>query len=782
MKHYREHSQALRRLRRVIKPGVVPEIMVSRCLHENTLVLLANGSLRKISELSTGDRIIDGQGQPTIVRRVFDRGTKDRLVRLRTDRMLHPITCTHDHRVLVLDVRGKKKTYSLEQVLRKSWAPSCIRWVMASELTQETYPLTPLDLQIFCCPPVTIDMAQFAGRSTKVLDRELWTPGHSVSIGLQDIADRTGATYWQVAEVSRERVKFTKSIHCKIREELDCYQEKFCKKISRFLPVNYQLGLLFGAYLGDGYARERLHKGGNITLACNSNHPEHVDTLTNVVASLFGATPRVTKDKADSNCITVTFNSVLAARLLLPFGKKTEKKLPPEYMFDCSEYQHGLLDGLLMTDGSACSGLQTDVCNTSPHVVNLTYWLLELTGKNPKIYPETVRSSVYRGRVIQGRSRPWQVRHLQSKKNNNEKIDKIEGYRVSRIREFKILPITSACRTFDIEVDSDIQSFVAENIIVHNSQGGLGDVLMTLPTVKAIKNEFDAIIDYATDFNYLNGGLVKVLRDNPYIRDIIKWQDMKPENYDAHVDLTCPCVLHEKPHAEPINRIDLFARHAGVNITDSQIDYYIQEKELEWAENYLRTIRFDGYKLLLVQPCSSTHKRDLPLEVLQKALAQFLGVRRDVRAIVITHGTDSYKTSWNYSNIHQLRDKDIREIAAIMNYCDLVWCPDSSILHMAGALRKKSLSFFGPTDPRARVNHYPDAVAVWPGQELHCTPHWFVPCRCEVGCWKMITAEMLMECSLPMIDGDQPPRHKYLVFPDCNPTGAISASSDYEVL
>lgn len=304
----------------------------------------------------------------------------------------------------------------------------------------------------------------------------------------------------------------------------------------------------------------------------------------------------------------------------------------------------------------------------------------------------------------------------------------------------------------------------APDVLVSRTLGGLGDVLMTLPTVRAIKQQYRGRVDYATDFDYLQGGLVKLLQDNPYIDNIINWRQMIPENYDAHIDLTCPCVIHEKPQAPPVNRIDLFARHAGINLTSTHLDYHVTDKEIEWAQDYIEKFKItDRHKIILLQPHSSTVNRDCPPETLQKALGQLLRVRRDVRVIVITHDTDAYGLNWSYAEISTMKNYDIRHIAAVMYHCDLVICPDSSVLHIAGALEKKTIALFGPTDPRARVNHYPEAIAIWPGQRLACVPQWFHPCRCSVGCWKLITPEMIVDTAIPMLDNNTVPNREYLV-------------------
>ena len=114
--------------------------------------------------------------------------------------------------------------------------------------------------------------------------------------------------------------------------------------------------------------------------------------------------------------------------------------------------------------------------------------------------------------------------------------------------------------------------------------------------------------------------------------------------------------------------------------------------------------------------------------------------------------------------ILEARNLDVRKIAALMNRAELIMCPDSAILHLAGALKKPSLSFFGPTDPRARINYYPGSVAIWPAQKLACAPSWYSKKEgCDYFCWKMIKEDMVISTSCDMLEGKIIIANDYLV-------------------
>lgn len=252
--------------------------------------------------------------------------------------------------------------------------------------------------------------------------------------------------------------------------------------------------------------------------------------------------------------------------------------------------------------------------------------------------------------------------------------------------------------------------------------GGIGDMLMILPTVKAVRKQYNCYIDMITDPMYLDGALYKVLQGNPYIDNIVDYQDVRTggyEKYDGVIPMNCPCAWREVPGFSPvIGRIDMFAQHAQIRLDDYQIDYYVTDQEKEWAHQFLTSRRIDpNDRIVLVQSNSSTFTRDLPLNK-YKAVIGALTKDKHNKVFVITHGAT--EPSWGMFGVYHFHNFDVRHIAALMSLSSLVICPDSSILHLAAALNKPTLTLFGPTDPNGRVNTYPSAIAIWGAWDLRC--------------------------------------------------------------
>ena len=278
---------------------------------------------------------------------------------------------------------------------------------------------------------------------------------------------------------------------------------------------------------------------------------------------------------------------------------------------------------------------------------------------------------------------------------------------------------------------------------------GIGDVLMTTPTVHALKNIFKKVyITYATNTKYLDGALVKVLQHNPDVDEILERQLLDDSRYDLVINLHCPAIWHEKPGKKPINRIDLFANHAGVKLPSTSPRYFVQPEEIEDGAKLVSHLQ--GDKVILVQPSASNQRRSLDHGKLKAALTT-LGSTHGIKSLVLTHSSD-FGTDVLWDNIpgcKTMKDLDIRQIAGLMVHCDLVLCPDSSVLHLAGALRVPTVSFFGPTHPAARVNYYPEAVAIWKGEDLNPCPCWYDTCPIGEACWANMSATDLVTALEP---------------------------------
>jgi ADP-heptose:LPS heptosyltransferase len=301
---------------------------------------------------------------------------------------------------------------------------------------------------------------------------------------------------------------------------------------------------------------------------------------------------------------------------------------------------------------------------------------------------------------------------------------------------------------------------------------GIGDVIMTLPAIKALANHFGrrVKITYATNTKYAEGALPKILKYNPDINEVIDRDSIDEAEFDTVLSLHCPAIGYEKFGNPPINRIDLFARHLGFEtLAEPTPRIFLTQTEMDEGSAFLYRTGLWGKKVVMVQLFGTSPARSMAYHAVKAALIK-LYEEYKINALIMTHGTDpSNNIIWNeIPGSVVVKGKDCREIASIMIHCDLVLCPDSALLHIAGALGVPTVTLFGPTDPRARINYYPNAVSLWGGENLGGHPHWYEKCPYGDLCWKLITDEAIVEACASHISRTRKVNPELLLKPQTN--------------
>ena len=274
------------------------------------------------------------------------------------------------------------------------------------------------------------------------------------------------------------------------------------------------------------------------------------------------------------------------------------------------------------------------------------------------------------------------------------------------------------------------------NICVIRTLGGIGDVLMSTPLLRALKHQFpNSELTYATDFKYMGGALKDLLQHNPHIDKLIPYQIALGQDYDFITDITTVAVGVENNNPRDCsNRIDLFAEHAGVDLRETGYlpVYIITNEEVQWAKDKLAQypLRTSNCRRIGIQVRSSTSSRSLPIEKVRE-LAIMLAQHSYIQVFLFdsSHGNGP-EENWNIAGLVPFKDYGIRQVAALVNEMDLMICPDSGLLHIAGALGKKIVSLWAGTNYKARINYYPNAIAI-ASEHLQCYPCFYAAAACS---------------------------------------------------
>lgn len=265
------------------------------------------------------------------------------------------------------------------------------------------------------------------------------------------------------------------------------------------------------------------------------------------------------------------------------------------------------------------------------------------------------------------------------------------------------------------------------NILVHRPKGGLGDVVMTLSVVRALRR-----YEPACSITYVGpescGELLALCPDIDKLRLVPARVDV-PMNmalragsgtpyqqafcgplqyYDHIIDLWCPCHAYELKMREGAPwqpRVEIFLRHAGL--------FYDRHPEpcprpLLVVPSVLRVeayARFEKYPVVALAPRSLHQCRNWPLENWKNLYEQLWS---SVHNLVVLGGDRDRDLTMLDPLCYLGRPLDL--VAALVERADLLISADSGLLHLAWALGTPTIGLFGATDGPTTCRWYPTVM------------------------------------------------------------------------
>ena len=272
------------------------------------------------------------------------------------------------------------------------------------------------------------------------------------------------------------------------------------------------------------------------------------------------------------------------------------------------------------------------------------------------------------------------------------------------------------------------------HVCIIRSVGGIGDMLMTTPLLRQLKREFSALrLTFAIDRHRVgNDGYYELLKNASFIDEFVDARFVDRSKYHAVVDISSVCIRYERKGLPVVNRIDLFARSCGVNRLRDKVPFYeVTPKESQWAGAKLSSYKKAGKHLIALHTASFEGKRSWPAANYRELIKHCAEHRPDI-CFIIFDFNNVLPNLDKYGNCVDKSNTTIREMAALINECDLFIGPDSGPMHLAGALGKQSLVLFGSIPPEARINYYKHHTALV--ANLPCLGCWYASCDIGVKC------------------------------------------------
>lgn len=273
------------------------------------------------------------------------------------------------------------------------------------------------------------------------------------------------------------------------------------------------------------------------------------------------------------------------------------------------------------------------------------------------------------------------------------------------------------------------------SVCIDRPVGGIGDVLMASVAMREFKRQYpNSKLTVALDRHTTHDDTYyKLLFNAPFIDSFKDSRYVVREKYDAYFNIKSVCIEHEHSGRPELNRIDIFAKACKVKSAQDWLPFYKETEEEAVEANGV----FEQYEKKLkffIHSASNEGKRSYFWKNTIELI--FLLKKEFPESIIFVSDFNRVLKKIKYdSQVIDVSNLNIRESASYIKRCDLFFGPDSGLMHLAAAVKTKSLVVFGSIPPSSRINHYPTHKSIRL-EGLDCLGCWYKSCPIDVRCMK----------------------------------------------
>lgn len=276
-------------------------------------------------------------------------------------------------------------------------------------------------------------------------------------------------------------------------------------------------------------------------------------------------------------------------------------------------------------------------------------------------------------------------------KRNNGKVQMIE-FDAHRLPDFpKPLP-------------RDLRVATGSRVVLIRG-GGIGDMLMCTPTIRALKKNLPGGIHLSlATFQ----DLCDLMCGNPFVDSVLAQpltlgQLMGMDYYFEFKDPNSDIAT--------IHMIDFYLKCAGFdasNVVDKSITLTINRRDKKDLSDRIQALRPDFGHIVYLNGLASDPIRDIPYGVLWAIADAFPKHLFLVPEMYTTRYPESAHGFRKRKNISPMDTAgDLTGYLTMIHCSDAVITTDSSAYHIAAAFDKPCMALFGPIDPGLRTAYYP---------------------------------------------------------------------------
>ena len=267
-----------------------------------------------------------------------------------------------------------------------------------------------------------------------------------------------------------------------------------------------------------------------------------------------------------------------------------------------------------------------------------------------------------------------------------------------------------------------------QTVLATRAMGGIGDLLMMTPGLRALAKERGRPARLAIPRKFF-----AVFENNPHVElldidatpvetgDDIRWRNLT----------ICPAAAHESTRRPWVrkSRVELFAKGLGVRRGQlarwgDNVEVFLDDKQRRAAEAFLWTKGLGSRRLVGVQPYSRDSYKDHP------GMVTFIEDLAKDYDVLVFHHTDAGLPAGPGMATTAGMPLSL-SLALVARLAAMVSC-DSAFLHAAGAFDVPVFALFGPTDGALFTRHHRFATVFQNKAAFPCSPCWRnedIPCK-----------------------------------------------------
>lgn len=248
--------------------------------------------------------------------------------------------------------------------------------------------------------------------------------------------------------------------------------------------------------------------------------------------------------------------------------------------------------------------------------------------------------------------------------------------------------------------------------------GGLGDLTLLTPVLREIKCRWPSVKIAVASIRELQ----QSIQNLPFIDELLQYPVLKSvaEQYDGWIWLEG--AVEKGEDAKTLHSVDCVAKFIGLELPedcDKLQSYVVTEQERAWVQ--WAYPRINGIRRICIQTNASARCRTYPMNKTKEVIRDLL--QKNWEVFLLGSPGEVKEPEKPIPGLRVVADgATFRQRAALIESADCVLAPDSSLTHIAGALKIPCVALYGPFAWQQRTKYCPTTRALTRKEGFSCAP------------------------------------------------------------